>query len=78
MTALQVDVLVDGSKVIQVMPQNGETEYVLEEQTWAPFSWVPWFTADPWIIAPVFIALASCSWCAPGCAHAPGTGACRP
>lgn len=57
-TALQVDVLVDGSKVIQVMPQNGETEYVLEEQTWAPFSWVPWFTADPWIIAPVFIALA--------------------
>ena len=40
------------------MPQNGETEYVLEEQTWAPFSWVPWFTADPWVIAPVFIALA--------------------
>ena len=57
-TGLQVDVLLDGSQVIQVMPQNGETEYVLEEQTWAPFSWVPWFTADPWIIAPVFIALA--------------------
>lgn len=57
-TGLQVDVRVEGSQVIQVMPQNGETEYVLAEQTWAPFSWVPWFTADPWVIAPVFIALA--------------------
>lgn len=57
-TGLQVDVLLDGSRVVQVMPQNGETEYILEEQTWAPFSWVPWFTADPWIVAPVFIALA--------------------
>jgi hypothetical protein len=57
-TALQVDVLLDGSQVIQVMPVNGETEFVLEEQTWTPFSWFPWFTASPWVLAPVFIALA--------------------
>ena len=57
-TGLQVDVLLDGSRVIQVLPVDGETEYVLEEQTWAPFSWVPWFTSRPWVAAPVFIGLA--------------------
>ncbi len=56
-TALQVDVLLDGARVIQVMPKDGETEYVLEEQTWPPFSWIPWFTANPWVVAPIFIAL---------------------
>ena len=40
-TGLQVDVLLDGSRVIQVMPVDGETEFVLQEQTWAPFSWFP-------------------------------------
>ena len=57
-TGLQVDVLLDGSRVIQVMPVDGETELVLHEQTWAPFSWVPWFTSRPWVVAPVFIGLA--------------------
>ena len=56
-TALQVDVLLDGAQVIQVMPKDGETEFVLEEQTWPPFSWIPWFTANPWVVAPIFIAL---------------------
>jgi hypothetical protein len=56
-TGLQVDVLLDGDQVIQVMPKDGETEFVLREQTWPPFSWFPWFTADPWVLAPVFIAL---------------------
>lgn len=56
-TGLRVDVLLDGAQVIQVMPRDGETEYVLEEQTWPPFSWIPWFTANPWVVAPVFIAL---------------------
>ena len=56
-TGLQVDVLLDGARVIQVMPKDGETEYVLEEQTWPPFSWIPWFTANPWVVAPIFIAL---------------------
>jgi hypothetical protein len=31
---------------------------VLDEQTWAPFSWMPWFTQNPWMLAPVFILLA--------------------
>jgi hypothetical protein len=57
-SALQVDVLLDGPEVIQVMPVNGETEFILQEQTWTPFSWFPWFTSNPWILAPVFIAIA--------------------
>jgi hypothetical protein len=56
-TGLQVDVLLAGDQVIQVMPKDGETEFVLREQTWPPFSWFPWFTADPWVLAPVFLAL---------------------
>jgi len=56
-TGLQVDVLLDGSRVIQVMPVDGETEFVLQEQTWTPFSWFPWFTARPWVLAPVFLLL---------------------
>ena len=60
------------------MPVDGETEFVLREQTWPPFSWFPWFTADPWVLAPVFIALAALFMCAPGCARAPGTAVCRP
>ena len=57
-TGLQVDVLLDGSRVIQVMPVDGETEVVLQEQTWPPFSWIPWFTSRPWVVAPLFIGLA--------------------
>ena len=57
-SALQVDVLLDGPQVIQVMPVDGDTDFVLQEQTWAPFSWLPWFTAKPWVLAPVFVALA--------------------
>jgi hypothetical protein len=56
-SALQVDVLLDGDRVIQVMPVAGETDFVLQEQTWAPLSWFPWFTANPWVLAPVFVAL---------------------
>jgi hypothetical protein len=58
-SALEVDVLVEGSQVVQVMPVDGETDFVLQEQTWPPFSWLPWFTANPWVLAPVFIALAA-------------------
>jgi hypothetical protein len=58
-SALQVDVLVDGSQVIQVMPADGETDFSLQEQTWPPFSWFPWFTANPWVLAPVFVGLAA-------------------
>jgi hypothetical protein len=57
-TALRVDVLADGTQILQVMPVDGETRFTLEEQTWAPFSWFPWFTAKPWMLAPVFLGLA--------------------
>jgi len=57
-SGLQVDVLLDGSRIIQVMPVDGETEFVLKEQTWPPLSWVPGFTSRPWVIAPIFVAFA--------------------
>lgn len=56
-TALRVDVLADGTRILQVMPVDGDTRFTLEEQTWAPFSWFPWFTQNPWVLAPVFILL---------------------
>ena len=57
-TALRVDVLADRTRILQVMPVDGETRFTLEEQTWAPFSSFPWFTANPWVLAPVFLGLA--------------------
>ena len=56
-SALRVDVLSDGARILQVMPVDGETQFTLEEQTWAPFSWFPWFTSRPWVLAPVFLLL---------------------
>jgi hypothetical protein len=56
-TALRVDVLLAASQVLQVRPVDGETRFVLKEQTWAPFSWFPWFTQNPWVLAPLFILL---------------------
>jgi hypothetical protein len=55
LTSLRVDVLFDGSRVVQIRPLMGETTYVLREETWPPFSWMPWFTARPWVIAPLYI-----------------------
>ena len=57
LTALQVDVLADTRRVIQILPAAGVTQYTLREQTWPPFSWVPWFTASPWLLLPVFVAV---------------------
>jgi hypothetical protein len=57
-SALRVDVLADGARILQILPVDGETRFTLEEQTWSPFSWFPWFTADPWVFAPVFVVLA--------------------
>ena len=53
LTALGVDVLKDG-RVIQIMPLDGETSFKLREETWPPFSWIPWFTSNPWVLLPVF------------------------
>lgn len=58
LSGLQVDVLMQGTSVIQVMPADGDTQFVLEEQTWPPLSLVPWFTSHPWVLAPVFVLLA--------------------
>ena len=54
LTSLRVDVLADGNRVLQVRPLAGATEYVLREETWPPFSWIPWFTERPWVLAPVY------------------------
>jgi hypothetical protein len=57
LTGLAVDVLADGGRVIQIMPRDAATEFELREQTWPPSSWFPWFTAYPWVLLPVFVAV---------------------
>ena len=57
LTALRVDVL-DQGRVLQILPLAGETQYRLLEETWPPFSWIPWFTSRPWVLAPVFVIAA--------------------
>jgi hypothetical protein len=56
LTALSVDVLQNG-RVIQIMPLDGETTFKLREETWPPFSRFPWFTANPWVLLPVFLVI---------------------
>ena len=58
LTSLRVDVLAADGRVLQIYPLAGETRYQLREETWPPFSWVPWFAEQPWVLAPVFIAAA--------------------
>jgi len=57
LTSLRVDVL-QGGRVLQILPLAGETQYRLFEETWPPFSWIPRFTERPWVLAPVFIVTA--------------------
>jgi len=59
LTGLRVDVLTEGERVLQIMPVDGDTRFTLREQTWAPFSWFPWFTQRPWVLAPLFLGLAA-------------------
>ena len=59
LTGLRVDVLLDDPRVIQIAPQDAATTFVLHEQTWAPFSWIPWFTERPWVLVPPLVALAA-------------------
>ncbi len=58
-SALRVDVLAEGAQILQIVPVDGETRFTLQEQTWAPFSWFSWFTAKPWVLAPIFLAVAA-------------------
>ena len=57
LTALQVDVLLQDGRVIQILPLDGGTQFELREETWPPFSWFPWFTARPWVLLPVFLVV---------------------
>lgn len=59
LTSMRVDVLLDEGQVIQIYPLSGETEYELREETWPPFSWLPFFSSYPWVLAPVFVAVAA-------------------
>jgi hypothetical protein len=57
-TGLRVLVdLVDGG-VLEVYPWDEHADFVLHEDTTAPFSWAPWFTAHAWVLLPVFGGLA--------------------
>ncbi|MCX6374244.1 MAG: hypothetical protein NTX16_14460 [Actinobacteria bacterium] len=57
LTALQVDVLLRGGGVVQMLPLDGETQFQLREETWSPFSRFPWFTARPWVLLPLFLVV---------------------
>ena len=57
LTALQVDVLLQDGRVLQMLPLDGETQFELREETWPPFSWFLWFTAHPWVVLPVFVVV---------------------
>jgi hypothetical protein len=57
LSALQVDVLLQDGRVIQILPLDGETQFELREETWPPFSRFPWFTARPWVLLPVFVVV---------------------
>jgi hypothetical protein len=57
LSALQVDVLAQSGRVIQILPRDGATQFKLLEETWPPFSWFPWFTARPWVLLPVFLVV---------------------
>jgi hypothetical protein len=57
LTALQVDVLLQDGRVLQILPLDGETQFELREETWPPFSRFPLFTARPWVLLPVFVVV---------------------
>jgi len=57
LTALRVDVLQQDGRVLQILPLDGETQFELREETWPPLSWLPWFTARPWVLLPVFLVV---------------------
>lgn len=58
LSGLRVDVLDNGSRVLQLMPAGTATRFTLHEQTWPPFSWIPWFTQRPYVLVPVFLLIA--------------------
>ncbi len=57
-TGLRVLVDLADNSVLEVYPWDEHADYALHEDTTAPFSWVPWVTANAWVLVPVFAAAA--------------------
>jgi len=57
-TGLRVLVDLADATVLEVYPWDEHADYALHEDTTAPFSWVPWVTANAWVLLPVFAAAA--------------------
>lgn len=57
-TGLRVLVSLDEERVLEVYPWDERADFVVHEDTTAPFSRLPWFTARAWVLLPVFAALA--------------------
>jgi hypothetical protein len=58
LSGLRVDVLNAGPRVVQILPADAATQFDLHEQTWPPFSSIPWFTQRPYVLVPVFLLIA--------------------
>lgn len=57
-TGLRALVDLRTQRVLEVYPWDEHADYVLHEDTTAPASWLPWFTANAWVLLPVFAATA--------------------
>jgi hypothetical protein len=53
-TGLRALVDLRTERVLEVYPWDEHADYVLHEDTTAPASWLPWFTANAWVLLPVF------------------------
>ncbi len=53
-TGLRVLVDLGEERVLEVYPWDEHAVFTLREDTTAPFSWLPWFTSNAWVLLPVF------------------------
>jgi hypothetical protein len=53
-TGLRALVDLRTQRVLEVYPWDEHADYVLHEDTTAPAAWLPWFTANAWVLLPVF------------------------
>jgi len=57
-TGLRVLIDLSDAGVLEVYPWDEHADYILHEDTTAPFTWLPWFAAHAWVLLPVFGVLA--------------------
>jgi hypothetical protein len=57
-TGLRALVDLRTQRVLEVYPWDEHADYALHEDTTSPFSWLPWFTSNAWVLLPVFGVLA--------------------